>query len=724
MPFVKVALQGPFFDGLDYFYDHKETIIPFSRVLVPFGKRKLIGVALSVSDHCEYDQTKVKSIIKLIDKKPLFSRESIKLIKWMSEYYHVPIYQVLKIALPKLLLSDEKANVSKEVYYRLVNKSVPLSKRATKQRLLVELLAKEDQSQKELAVQGITKPTMQALLDLEVIESYTKDVTYHLTKEAQDEPKSLNVEQKLAVDRIQNEIGAFHCSLLYGVTGSGKTEVYLQSIAPLINQNKQVLVLVPEINLTPQTLARFNERFNVPVAAISSKVSDQMRLNYWFGVKEGTIKIVIATRAGLLYQFKDLAMIIVDEEHDASFKQQSGVYYHARDVAIMKAHQLNIPIILGSATPSIESYYHATVTKKYELIQLSKRALSDTDNDVNLIDLQKQKVTSGLSNTLKHKIDRCIKQNKQALIFVNRRGFAHTLVCNDCGWCAMCEACDKPYTLHMHPQHLSCHFCAKAQKIYHQCPNCHSDALIDIGHGTEKLEQYLAEAFPNARITRLDRTITQKKGVLEAQLDRIAKQKTDIIIGTQMIAKGHDFKHVALVGIVNADSGFYSQDFHSIERTAQLITQVAGRGGRAGEKGDISVQSYQVDNPMLNLILNGQYQKFLDSLLLTRQYLEYPPFFYQVYLYVQAQQKELVLSSASGMVSHIKQVIESNQLSVNIVGPISAIHERSAGKYLQSVMLTAESRQPLQQTLHAMRAFIYQQRKVKIIIDIDPIEMK
>ncbi|WP_119344641.1 primosomal protein N' [Facilibium subflavum] len=724
--YVRVALPGPFLKGLDYKFPFSDAPVLYTRVLVPLGKRQIIGIIIDKQSTCDFDHKKLKSVLKVLDTAPVISSININMINWLSHYYHSSLYQAFKLALPKLLLQREHAHPSCQYYYVLAKQFTP-AKNAHQQQKALSLLSQESRLYHEdLKQHNIHLATIQALLKKEVIikkkATLENEIKPAQNINNQDEP-TLNKEQQHAVQQIQSRLYGFSTTLIFGITGSGKTEVYLQAIKPLIKQNKQVLVLVPEINLTPQTQTRFYARFAVPTVVINSKISDQTRLNYYYGIQQNHIKIVISTRAGLLCDFKELGMIIVDEEHDSSFKQQNGIHYHARDMAIVKAKAHDIPVILGSGTPSIESYYHAK-TGKYHLLNLTKRALNQTPNTIQIINLQKHKAPSGISSILKQKISQSLENNDQVLLFVNRRGFAHSLICQDCGWCAQCDACETPYTLHLHPQHLSCHFCGKGVNIFTHCKNCQSTDLIDFGSGTEKLEHHLSELFPLARIARLDRTATQRKGALEKQLHAITQKKVDIIVGTQMIAKGHDFQHVNLVGIINADAGFYSQDFHAIEKNAQLITQVAGRTGRGIKAGEVLLQTYQPDNPMFALLLNGHYQHFLEHLLTTRKMLLYPPFSYQAYIYAQASQQSACITTLNTLAAQLGKMTQHQQAICQISGPIPAIAAKRSGKYRFSLMLTANNRKALHYLLKSINRFITQQTKVKLTFDIDPIEIK
>lgn len=724
---IKVAVAGPFEKGLDYIYPFDHPAILYTRVIVPLARREVIGIIIDVDITTTHSPQKLKKVIKNIDHQALLSATTIAFLQWMQAYYHACYYQILKLLVPKLLLQRENAGIQKAICYRLKSKKDAMNqvaKNAKQQIKIIVLLQQQDVlAHADLSKYNIKLEAIKALINKGIIKEFTQLPSYQNNAYNPDRaPKILNTEQKKAVASIQQHFEHFRTILLYGVTGSGKTEVYLQAISPLIRAKKQVLIMVPEINLTPQTVKRFAEHFNVAVIAVHSNITDQMRLEYWLAVKANKIQIVIATRAGLFFEFADLAMVIVDEEHDASFKQQNGVHYHGRNLAIVKAKMLNIPIVLGSGTPSIESYYHAK-QGKYALITLNSKACNAEKNDVYIINLQHQKTEAGLTNRLMAKVEQCLDKGGQALLFVARRGFAHSLICKDCGWCADCESCEKPYTLHLHPQHLACHFCGKSRGIYQRCPKCHSDNLMDFGSGTEKIEEYLAMQFPKARITRLDRTVTRKKGALEQQLQHITTGNSDIIIGTQMITKGHDFQKVALVGIINVDAGFYSPDFHAVERTAQLITQVAGRTGRGDKKGAIYIQTYQPDNPTLNLILQGNYTLFLSRLLETRQLLDYPPYRYQTYIYSQAVKAKTCIDALESIKIIIEKAINVEHADT-VIGPVPGIHLKQANKFRFTLMITTTTRTAMQQILKAVYPGVTHDRRAKITMDIDPIEIK
>ncbi|WP_100550902.1 replication restart helicase PriA [Caedibacter taeniospiralis] len=726
MTIVRVLVLGPFEEGLDYLYPFANLPTPFTRVLVPLGKRTVIGMISEINPTTQLSRDELKPVTKLLDdNKSLLSDRSIAMIKWLAKYYQCTLYQALKLSLPKLYLQKEHPEISHQISYQLNNVTVIPPQNAHKQLKAIALL-KEHQTltHEAFLAQEINQATLKALLQKNIIRKKDQPVAASNSCSVKCTPRTLTPNQQAVVARIHQNLNSFKTFLLFGITGSGKTEVYIEAIKPIIQGGLQVLILVPEINLTPQTLTRFQQSFNNPVAAIHSQLSDQARFDLFVKVQSGEIKILITTRSGLLFDTPNLGMIIVDEEHDGSYKQQNIPTYHARDIAIVKAQQHNVPIILGSGTPSIESYYHA-MNGKYELLILKNRALNQLSNQVHIINLQRQQTQAGLSPTLIDKIRQTLAKHEQVLLFINRRGFAHSLICQDCGWCANCNQCEKPYTLHQKPQHLACHFCGKARNIILQCPNCQSHNLTDLGHGTEKLEDELNLIFPSAKTARLDRSSTQKKGSLETALNDIQSRQVDIVVGTQMIAKGHDFQNVSLVGIINADAGFYSQDFHSIEKTAQLIIQVAGRTGRGNKAGDVYLQTYQPDNPLLHLILQSSYGHFLAQTLETRKLLNYPPYTCQAYIYAQASKTSTCTHSLQKIYQTLIHCNAQQQLHCQVSSVLPAINIKQAGHYRFMIMLTATTRKALQQLLKMISAATAEARKkAKITIDIDPIEIK
>lgn len=532
----------------------------------------------------------------------------------------------------------------------------------------------------------------------------------------------LNPEQQYAFEQITSQSG-FKVSLLYGVTGSGKTEVYLYTIQSFLAKSQQVLVLVPEINLTPQTIKRFEKRFiDKNVVALHSKLSDKTRLTNWLKIKNGKADIVIATRSGVLADFKNLGIIIVDEEHDSSYKQQTTtIRYNARDVAIFRASQFNVPVVLGSATPSIQSYYNYLIGK-YNLLKLNKRALNSHQNTIELLDLKSSIIDNGISNTLFSLIEQNINDHQQSLIFINKLGFAKALVCKGCGEAVECKRCDKPYTLHTHPyQYLECHFCGSRKPIVTACPSCNAEELFAYGSGTEKVQSRIEARFPYNKIVRFDRSNIKTMNDLHSINQMINDKQVDVIVGTQMIAKGHHFENITLAGLINIDAGLYSTDFHAIERTAQMIVQVSGRAGRADKPGRIILQTYQPDNKLLQLLVNSDYLDFLDYLLEQRKYASYPPYTYQAQIIAESKDENKVLN----MLEQIYLSLTDSS-GVQVSKPLPALHLKKNNVYRYSILLTSNSRSQINLIIKWVantQIMSSLKNSVKMYFDIDPIEL-
>ncbi|ATN85084.1 primosomal protein N' [Coxiella burnetii] len=528
----------------------------------------------------------------------------------------------------------------------------------------------------------------------------------------------LNEYQQNAVNQIMASKG-FQTFLLAGVTGSGKTEVYLRCIEKLIQQEKQALILVPEIGLTPQTLNRFRERFNVPTAVLHSSLTDKKRAQAWMMAKRGTAKIVIGTRSAIFTPLLNPGIIILDEEHDTSFKQQSGFRYSARDLAVMRGQFENIPVVLGSATPSLESLYNVE-RRRYQLLSLPGRAGKAKLPSLTIVDLRQKKLIAGMSEDLLISIEKHIKNKGQVLLFLNRRGYAPTLLCHGCGWVMHCDRCDARLTLHYFPKRLYCHHCGAAKKIPPTCPQCHQQELIDVGLGTERLEAALQQRFPNDDIVRIDRDSTRTKNSMENKLNLIHNREAPILIGTQMIAKGHHFSHLTLVAIIDADSGLYSADFRATERMGQLLTQVAGRAGRVDRQGEVLIQTHQPNNPFLTLLLQEGYEAFAQALLKERQLAQLPPFTYLALLRTEAVKQNLPLD----FLTKIKELMV-NELKeeVDLLGPVPAGMERKAGRYRYQLLFQSKHRKHLHSVLNKLISLLATQRtKVRWSLDIDPQE--
>ena len=531
---------------------------------------------------------------------------------------------------------------------------------------------------------------------------------------------TLNKQQALALSRLLFQQG-FQAFLLDGVTGSGKTEIYLQFIEETLKKGRQVLVLVPEIGLTPQTVNRFQARFNAEIDVLHSNLNDSQRLQVWQRARSGQSAVIIGTRSALFTQFHDLGAIILDEEHDASFKQQDGWRYHARDLAVVYAKQLNIPVILGSATPSLESLHNAN-QGKYTHIILSQRAGQATAAHSRLIDLKKQSVVNGLSGKLLRKMDEHLQKGNQVLLFLNRRGFAPVLLCHECGWIATCSHCDKPLTYHQQQRVMRCHHCASQRPIPMQCADCGSTHLVTTGLGTEQLEKALKARFPQYGVTRIDRDSTVRKGKLENYLNDIKQGKSRILIGTQMLAKGHHFPDVTLVALINVDSSLFSMDFRAEERLAQLYVQVAGRAGRAEKQGEVLLQTHYPEHPLLQRLLHEGYAAFARDALQMRHAMGLPPFSSQALFKAQSRQSEAaeqLLTRIADYFQQWKQV--KNQPHLQILGAMPAPFAKKADQFRWQLLLQHPSRIELQRALADFhRDWEHKSSQVRLNLDVDP----
>jgi len=507
--------------------------------------------------------------------------------------------------------------------------------------------------------------------------------------------------------------------LLEGVTGSGKTEIYLQYIEEVLKKGKQVLVLVPEIGLTPQTVRRFQARFNVEIDVLHSNLNDTQRLNVWERARTGQSAILIGTRSALFTQFSNLGLIILDEEHDGSFKQQDGWRYHARDLGIVLAQKLNIPILLGSATPSLESVNNVQ-NGKYRYLVLSKRAGNATALCQFVIDLKHQRIQNGLSEPLLQRMQEHLEKGNQVLLFLNRRGFAPVLLCHECGWIDECHHCEKPYTYHQHQRVLRCHHCGAQKTVPIQCGHCGSTHLVTTGLGTEQLEETLKARFPQYNIARIDRDSTARKGKLEGYLEDIQQGKSQILIGTQMLAKGHHFPNVTLVALVNVDNALFSLDFRAEERLAQLYVQVAGRSGRAEKQGEVVLQTHYPDHPLLTTLLEKGYQAFAEETLKLRHNMGLPPFSFQALFKAQCRHSEEAENALSQLASFFyEQKIEGLQ----VLGPIPAPFSKKAGQYRWQLLLQHASRKQLQTALSRYSPELIKSSQVRLILDVDPLDL-
>ncbi|WGE49699.1 primosomal protein N' [Actinobacillus equuli subsp. equuli] len=731
-----MALPVPLHRYFDYLLPPFLSAVKGVRVEVPFGNQTKIGVVVDFPKTSDVSEDKIKPIKAVLDLEPIFDDEIWTLLRWAARYYHAPIGEVVINALPVKLRNGDSTERSQPDYFAVTEagRAALLSgenKRAKKQQdLLAELAEIANFFEKPTAC---SQSAWKGLLEKNYIEPVNVPFEpQHWQKKLQNRPLVnlqnrlvLNKQQTLVVSRLTVQNG-FETFLLNGVTGSGKTEVYLQVIEEVLKRGEQVLVLVPEIGLTPQTVQRFKARFNVEIDVLHSNMNETERLNAWLRAKNGESAIVIGTRSALFSQFEKLGLIIIDEEHDSSFKQQDGWRYHARDLAILRAKNLHIPIILGSATPSLESVQNAQNGKFIEL-SLTARAGNAQQSKQQLIDLKTQRITAGLSDRLLAMMKQHLEQGNQVMLFLNRRGFAPVLLCHECGWMCECDACEKPYTYHQKQKILRCHHCSSQRVIPRQCGHCGSTNLITTGVGTEQLEQVLSEQFPTYQISRIDRDSTARKGALENHLNDIREGKSQILIGTQMLAKGHHFPNVTLVAIVNVDSALFSTDFRAEERLAQLYVQVAGRAGRAEKQGQVVLQTHYPEHPLLKTLLEQGYLAFAQEALKMRKVMGLPPFAAQVLLRATGKDNQQVVNLLQNLTAYFQQkCTELGLQDIQLLPPFSAPMAKKAGHYRWLLLIQHRSRGVLQQLIDQFdldKANLGLQTNIRLTLDIDPQEI-
>jgi primosomal protein N' (replication factor Y) len=530
----------------------------------------------------------------------------------------------------------------------------------------------------------------------------------------------LNQDQQLALSTLRSSDG-YGVYLLDGVTGSGKTEVYLQRVDDVLRAGKQALLLVPEIGLTPQLVARLRDRLGVEPALLHSGLSDSARLAAWRAARSGAARLLVGTRSAIFTPMKFPGLIIVDEEHDPSFKQQEGLRYSARDLAIARARQLDIPVVLGSATPTLEMLQHCR-NGSYQQLILPARAGGAKAPVMRLIDTVRTPATDGISEPLADSIRNHLANKGQILIFLNRRGYAPTLICNSCGHIAGCERCDSRMTVHAARQQLRCHHCGAARLLKESCDEC-GEIVKPLGEGTERLEDTLQKRFPRAVISRIDSDSTQLKGAMIAALENATSGQADILVGTQMLSKGHHFPNLTLVGVVNADQGLFGTDFRSSERLAQAIIQVAGRAGRENRPGEVLIQTAYPANPFWGTLLKGGYREISDAALREREVTHWPPFTRLALLRSAAHRK----SDAHRLLEIAKRYLDSNSSgSIRVLGPVDAPMARKAGRFRAQLLLQSGDRAGLHRVLRELRLLLENDasaRKVRWSIDVDPIEL-
>jgi primosomal protein N' (replication factor Y) len=663
---LQIALDTP----LDSVFDYRWPCEPGSEpqvgqlALVPFGRREVVGVVVAIKQETEVPLDKLKDALAVRSQLSPLSDKWLALARFAADYYHRPLGEVAMPGLPK---------------------NLRLSTTVALDRALKKLAKLEDAH--DPAPAGMP---------------------------------ALNPGQKQAADAIGAAEG-FSPLLLYGVTGSGKTEVYLQGCAEVLakDSDAQILILVPEINLTPQLEANISARFpGVMLATLHSSLSEGERMLHWLAAHTGRARIVLGTRLAILASLPNLKLIVIDEEHDPSYKQQEGLRYSARDLAVWRARQLGIPIVLGSATPSLESWHHAQ-TGRYRRLDLKERAVRDAVLPrVKLVDVEKDKPKEGLTSTLITALRQRIERGEQSLLFLNRRGYAPVLCCEACGWISNCTRCTAFMVLHRPERRLRCHHCSLELRIPHACPTCGNIDLQPLGRGTQRIEEGLQAMFPDARILRIDADSTRRKGSAQAAFETVHRGEVDILIGTQMVAKGHDFKKLSLVGVLNPDTALFSQDYRASERLFAQLMQVAGRAGRAGLESEVLIQSRYCQHPLYGAVMRHDYERFAGSLLDERRQAALPPYMYQALLRAEAPE----LATAVEFLEAARDAVPSDAVVINDPIPMTMTRVHNVDR--AQLLIESNSRPALQafltvwiDVLRAMKS------RVRWSLEVDPLDI-
>lgn len=728
MTLILVAVPAPLRQL--FTYTHPTPLMAGVRVTVPFGPRQLVGVVIdgqaseSTLNMTAEQRLKLKSIVDVLDTSPVLDNSLLKMAKWLWQYYHHAPGEVVHAMLPVLLRKGESTQPIKEDVLALTEKGqaaheADLARAPKQQACFIALLSTSLIASNARKLYGA--PAVKALQEkgLAYIRADAPEFSesgWLSTLTIGDKPVP-DTEQSIAIAAINRQHGGFAVSLLEGVTGSGKTEVYLQAIEPLLKRKKQILILVPEIGLTPQTVSRFETRFAIEVGVLHSQLSDKARFRVWQRASAGELGIIIGTRSAIFTPLKNPGMIIVDEEHDESFKQQDGLRYHARDLASMRAKEHNIPLLLGSATPSLETLNNA-LCQRYTHLQLTKRAGGAQSTHQHILDARDQPLHHGISQGLLKIMRQHLDVGNQVLVFVNRRGYAPALLCHHCGHTATCQRCDKPYTVHKTMNRLQCHHCGSMRAIPRQCESCCSNELVTAGTGTEQVEEGLAALFPGVKQVRIDSDSVRGKDKLNNTLDAINRQEYQLLVGTQILSKGHHFPHVTLVAVLDCDGALFSADFRASEKLAQLVTQLAGRAGRASKPGEMWLQTHNPQHPLLQDLVNNGYGHFARHALLERKAAGLPPYISQFVIRAEATESRL----AFNFLQDCKGIF-ANDESVSISGPFPCLIEKRQGRFRYMLICSHAKRAPLHGALRQSLPFIQalkQAPKVRWSIDIDP----
>jgi primosomal protein N' (replication factor Y) len=722
---LRIALDVPL-DRLFDYTDNGFSARVGNRVIVPFAGRNLVGVVIDIVAQSDIEAEKLKPVTHVFDD-VAFDAASFKLLKFCADYYHAPLGQVLLASLPLRLRQTKPASARKTFVYSLVGaldlETIP-ARQAVMRRIVQTLQGGTSLSEAQLAQISATWRKAMLRLEAQGLVHKQEIVALKPSLPVSHIAPQLNAEQQQAINAVLAEKNIFKPWLLYGITGSGKTEVYMQILAEILQQpNTQALVLVPEINLTPQLEARFRSRLSqFPLITLHSNLGESERLHNWQAAASGAAKIVIGTRLSVFTPMPHLSVIIMDEEHDGSYKQQEGMRYHARDVALVRAKQLGVPIVLGSATPALETWHQAQ-KGQVGLLTLNARAVESAQlPQIHCIDIAKSPTENGFSPLLVKAIKARLDRGEQSLLFLNRRGYAPVLHCNACQWTSSCPRCSARLVVHLGQRRLKCHYCGHEQKIPLQCPSCGNADLKPVGQATQRLEATLNQLFPQARIARVDRDSMRSKDALHDLLSLVHAGEVDILVGTQMLAKGHDFPNLTLVGVLDTDSALYSPDFRAAERLFAQLMQVAGRAGRADKAGEVLIQTAFPQHPLFAALRNQDYTTYATELLHERQVMQFPPTRYFALIKAEAND----YAPVNQFLTQVAQWARQIGTNVMIYDPVRPQMERLKGMERGQLLFQSASRGHLQQLFKALIPQIRADKsaaRIRWVLDIDPLDL-
>ncbi|NIW24030.1 MAG: primosomal protein N' [Gammaproteobacteria bacterium] len=728
-PVIRVAVPLPIREGLDYLWAGSGPApAPGCRVQVPVGRKSHTGIVIEHPATSSVAPDKLKRATTALDAEPIITTDLLETLAWCASYYHHPIGEVVSASLPALLRRGRAAVPEPVVRWRITAAgreidTRELTRRARRQAALLEHLANTaSATDADLRDAGFARAQIARLAENGWL-AREETTPPSCVKTSAPEPESgpaLTAEQRDVVEAMTSVEPGYHAFLLHGVTGSGKTEVYMRLIAEQIRTGRQSLLLVPEISLTPQLVGRLERRFGARLSVMHSGLTDRERLDAWQRCRSGAAGLIVGTRSAVFAPLANPGIVIVDEEHDTSYKQSEGFRYSARDLAVFRARRLRIPVVLGSATPSLESIHNAD-QGRYALLRLPERIGKAGSPAVRIIDLNHHAVRNGISTPMLSAIEQHLAAGHQVMLFLNRRGFAPVLFCPECGVTEDCQRCDSRMTIHSASGRLRCHHCGAERALEWACASCGTERKA-VGAGTQRVSAALRELYPSVEIGRLDRDATNRRGSLESVLADLESGKTQILVGTQMLAKGHDFPNVTLVGVLNADQGLFGTDFRSNERLAQTIVQVAGRAGRAERPGEVLIQSHFPSHPLFETLLTQDYAQFAELALAERRATDWPPFSHLVLWRANAVRRAV----AFDYLGRLARAARALGAEIDVHGPAPAGMERRGGRYRAQVLLQCERRGPLHaavdELLRTTRHWP-QARKVRWAVDVDPAEL-